>query len=193
MVGPGLRRTGFAAHTANRSVVRLKEDVVGRIKVIRSPDRVEITYRPIGLHSFVILAVALAWDVISLNQLRESAFLADGYTSPIPWMFAAIGVGVSLFAVWGFLSRTRITLRRGRITAERSPLSSLARIELKLTSIRLLSVLRHQPNRGAGGGPASYEVFAVTHDQRSIRIARGLSLEEGNLVKKEIESYPTST
>lgn len=165
---------------------------MGRIKVNRFPDRVEISYRPMGLHLFVMLAFAVAWDIISLNQFRESASLADADRSPVPWMVAAIGVGISLFAVYGLLSSTRITLHNGRITAERSPFSSLTRVELELTSIRLLSVLRHQPNRSASGGPASYEVFAVTHDRRSIRIARGLTHEEGNQVKNEIEKYPTS-
>ena len=189
MVGPDLRRTGFAAHTAKRSVVRLKEEGVGGIKINRSPDRVEISYRPIGLLSFVALVFAVSWDIIALNQIPDSGRLMDAGASPVPWMFVAIGVGITIYAIYVMVSSTHITLRRGRITAERRPLSFLTRVDLKLTSIRLLAVVRHQPNRGMSGGPASYEVFAVTHDKRPLKIARGLSSEEGNQIKSEIESY----
>lgn len=165
---------------------------MGGIKINRSPDRIEISHRPIGLLSFVTLAVAVSWDIIALNQIPDSERLMDAGASPLPWMFVAIGVGITIYAVYGIVSSTHITLREGRITAEHRPLSFLTRVELKLTSIRLLSVLRHQPNRGISGGPASYEVFAVTHDKRAVKVARGLSsLEEGNQIKSEIESYLT--
>ena len=162
---------------------------MGGIKINRSPDRVEISYRPIGLLSFVALAFAVSWDIIALNQIPDSGRLMDAGASPVPWMFVAIGVGITIYAIYVMVSSTHITLRRGRITAERRPLSFLTRVDLKLTSIRLLAVVRHQPNRGMSGGPASYEVFAVTHDKRSLKIARGLSSEEGNQIKSEIESY----
>lgn len=162
---------------------------MGGIKINRSPDRIEISHRPIGLLSLVALAFALSWDIIALNQLPDSQRLMNAGASPLPWMFVAIGVGITIYAVYGIVSCTRITLGEGRITAEFRPLSFFTGVELKLTSIRLLSVLRHQPNRGMSGGPASYQVFAVTHDKRSVKIAHGLSFEEGTQIKSEIESY----
>lgn len=157
------------------------------IRVKRSPDCVEISHRPIGLLSLVVLAFAVSWDIIALNLIPDYGRLIEAGASPLPWMFVAIGVGISLYAVYSLVSSTHITLRRGRIRAVRRLLPFFTRIELQLASIRLLSVLRHKPY--PGDRPSSYEVFAVTHDRRSIKIARGLSSEEGTQIKSEIESY----
>lgn len=160
---------------------------MGGIEIKRHPDGVEISNRSIGLHSFVTVAVAGTWDIISLNQFGNPASLTAPGASPLPWMFVAIGVGLTIFAVLGLLGSTHTILRGGRLTAKRRPLPFFTTIKLELPSIRLLSVLRNQPRRS---GPSTFEVFAVTHDRRSIKIARGLrSLEEGELIKKEIESW----
>lgn len=159
------------------------------IRVERAPDRVEISHRPIGLVSFVALAFAVSRDIIVLNLIPDSGRLIQAGASPLPWMFVTIGVGITTYAVYGLVSSTQITLHSGQITSVRHPLPFFNRIALELKSIRLLSVLRYQTNRSIGGGPASYEIFAVTHDRRSIKIARGLSSEEGAQIKSEIESY----
>jgi hypothetical protein len=162
------------------------------IRVKRAPGCIEISHRPFGLLSFVALAFAVLWDMIALNLIPDSGSLIQAGASPLPLMFVAIGVGITIYAVYSLVSSTHITLRSGQITAVRHPLPFFTRIELKLSTLRLLSVLRYQPNRSIGGGPASYNVFAVTHDRRSIKIARGLSSEEGTQIKSEIESYLAS-
>jgi hypothetical protein len=80
--------------------------------------------------------------MIALNLIPDYGRLIQAGASPLPWMFVAIGVCITIYAVYSLVSSTHITLRSGQINAVRRPLPFFTRIELKLSTIRLLSVLR---------------------------------------------------
>lgn len=151
----------------------------------------EITRRWFSWQIIFTTVFAVFWDAF-LVMWYATAFSQKG--APLmallfPLLHVAVGVGISYFALAGWVNRTRILVSREDLAIRHGPLPWLGGQELKSASLRQLyskEVVSYSKN----GRSVQYQLHAITQEGRNLKLLSGLhSSEQALYIEQQIEKY----
>lgn len=151
----------------------------------------EITRRWFSLSVIFMTFFAFVWDIfllawygVVLSQKSIPVVFAL-----IPLAHVAVGIGVSYFALAGWLNHTQILVSPEDLAIRHAPLPWFGQQELKSRSLRQLyskEVVSYSKN----GRTVRYELRAITDEGRNIKLLSGLeSSEQALYIEQQIEKY----
>ena len=162
------------------------------------PDKLELHHRGSAMEIVrkwfgwrIVLATAFAvfWDGFLFIWYSNADDGAEPMVAYLPLLHVAVGIGLTYCAVAGWFNRTHILVSRAKIAVRHGPLPWVGNAELEVSNLKQLYVKeKHmQYNRTTS---TTYEVHAITHNGRTIRLVRGLETsEQAFYVEQEIEKY----
>jgi len=126
---------------------------------------------------YVPMAIfAIAWD--SFLCFWYSMGLSSG--GEMPWIYfvfpiahVAVGIGITYSTLAGFLNRTVVELSEGKLTVWFGPLPWLGEKSIPIEQIKQLYCVE-VVERGSESNSVSYELRAITQDNRSTKLMAGL-------------------
>jgi hypothetical protein len=105
-------------------------------------------------------------------------------------IFVVVGIGASYYALAGWFNRTHILVSHGEIVVRIRPLPFFGNKTLSAPDIKQLYAKEKISSSGEGGRRVTYEVHAITHSERNVKLVRGLnSREQALYIEQEIEKY----
>ncbi len=151
----------------------------------------EITRRWFSLSVIFISFFAIAWDIFLL--VWYGALLHQGNASLLkslfPLLHIALGVGVSYFALAGWLNHTSILVSPDELRIRHAPLPWFGGQTLQSPSLQQLyskEVVSYSRN----GRTVHYDLRAITHDGRNIKLLSGLeSSQQALYIEQQVEKY----
>jgi len=162
------------------------------------PDKLELHYRGSG---FEIVRKWLGWQTVVLTCFAVfwdgflffwySMALRSGMTAMtlFPLIHVAVGIGITYTALAGWLNRTRISVDQGKIIVRHGPLPWLGNKDLDGSDVKQL-YSKEKISRGRNSTSTTYEVHAITHGGKNVKVLSGLETSEQALyIEQEIERY----
>jgi hypothetical protein len=103
--------------------------------------------------------------------------------------FAAICIGMAYCCLAGWLNRTHIFISNEKIVVKHRPLPFWGNKTLFAPDIKQLYAMEKISSSGEGGS-VTYEVHAIPHSGRRVKLVRGLdSSKQALFIEQEIEKY----
>ena len=128
------------------------------------------------------------WDgsLIMAYALMSSA-AEIGMLCTLPHV--GVGVGLTYYTLLGFVNRTEISVVGGQLSVEHLPLPWPGRRRLRSDEIEQL-YCTEVVHRGKNGTSYSYELHALLHDRKPLRLLSGLRVaEQARYVEQELERF----
>ena len=163
------------------------------------PDRMEIRH---GGYYLELVRKWFGWNTVVFTVLAASGylfvFMEYSNIDRIGWsrdfLFFPIEVlviiGLTYYALAGWFNRTHIFVSHDRILVRHRPLPFLGNKTLSASDIKQLYAKKKISRRLEGDTSVTYEVHAITHGGRNVKLVRGLdSSEQALFIEQEIEKY----
>jgi hypothetical protein len=163
------------------------------------PENVTIEHRPEGLTlsyrwfsaKFIFLAIfCLLWDGFIVFWYSMAA------TEGAPWIMlvfpllhVAVGVGLTYYTIAGIYNRTTITVGQGRLSIVHAPFPWPGNRILQSPELGQL-YSEERVSQGRNGPSVSYQLSAITRDNRKIKLIAGLeSPDSVRFIERQIEEW----
>jgi len=105
-------------------------------------------------------------------------------------LHAIVGIGLIYTVLSGFLNKTHIVVDQSHLTIAHRPLPWLGNKNIKSYDLKQLYSKEKVGYSQKGSARVSYEIHAITRDDRNIKILSGLdSSEQALFIEQEIEKY----
>ena len=150
---------------------------------------IEITRKWFRWQIVVATSFAIFWDGLLFTWYSSIGENTDPMAIYFPLLHVAIGLGITYYALAGWVNQTRIIVGLGKLAVRHEPLPWLGNIELDTMNLKQLHTKEHI-TRGKNGPYVTYEVHATTHNSKNIKLVSGLDTSEQALyIEQEIEKY----
>jgi hypothetical protein len=159
-----------------------------KLQLFNRGSSLEIVRKWFGRKIVLLTVFAAGWDGFLLIWILDAGLTADPM-SYFPLLHLAAGIGITYYVVAGWLNRTSIRVERGKLAVRHGPIPWLGNKELEASNLKQLYVKEHAPQAGRST-TVTYEVHAITRDDRNIKLVSGLEAsEEALYIEQEIETY----
>ena len=168
----------------------IKAPMPENITVEQQADGLRLSYRWFS-GKFVFLAIfCCAWDgflvfwySIALTQSGDLMMII------FPVMHVAVGVGLTYYTLAGFYNRTIVTVGRGRLSIQHRPIPWFGNRTLQAAEISQLYT-EQLTTRGKNGPRISFQLSAVSQENRKIRLLTGLdSPDSARFIERQVEDW----
>lgn len=205
---PSIFRTMCEAETHTRRGASQRVPIIGRsidetimtnevdiglpekLEVVRHGSHVEIVRKWFGWQIVVMTGFAIFWDAFLINWYTQVVPRGDRMAMYFPLVHVAVGIGITYYVVAGWCNRTHIVVGNGNVSVRHRPIPWFGNTKVDASNLRQLYAKEHVTRSRRGGESSSYEVRAVTHDGRNMKLVSGLETSEQALyIEQEIERY----
>lgn len=159
------------------------------MEVNRDPRYLQIRRRWYHPLYWFLAVFALFWNLFLVGFYSNMGSDAPLMAKLFPLLHVGVGIGISYYALAGFLNRTDIFVSLATIEIKHSPLPWPGKLRLKATDLKQLyskEKVRHHRNSTS----VSYEVHALNKSGSSKKLLSGLdSSEQALFIESEIEKY----
>lgn len=177
-----------------RPVTSKQLDAVPQPKGIQVDDlggRLEISRRWFTPAMFFLLFFCIFWDGFLVFWYSKA--FGDAHAPLVmvlfPLIHVAVGLGLTYLVICSFVNTTKVLVESGRLSVRHGPLPWPGNVELdtyNLDQLYCRQHIRHSRN----GVSESYQVHAITKDQRKIKLISGLSdPEQALFLEQKIEQH----
>jgi hypothetical protein len=171
---------------------RIEVGLPDKLEINRRGSEIEIVRTWFGSQVLFITAFAVFWDGFLFSwysMLGEFKGGMDSMFFYFPLIHVAVGVGITYYALCGWLNRTRITVGRGKVSVRHGPLPWFGNREMDSSAIKQLYA-KEMISTSRNGTTVSYDLNALTRDGRSIKFVGGLENSDQALyIEQEIEKF----
>ncbi|MBN1935440.1 MAG: hypothetical protein JW934_12300 [Anaerolineae bacterium] len=160
------------------------------MEMFNNGDSFAITRRWFSLSTIFLTVFAVFWDgflacfyiMLATPNTNPSVFL-------FPLIHVAIGVGLTYYALAGYINKTHIYVDHSTISIRHAPLPSFGNKTIDASDIKQVYVKRHV-SHSRRGTSVTFQVCALTHSEKNLKLLSGLSSDEQALfVEQEIEKF----
>ncbi len=160
------------------------------LDVVNHGSHIEIVRKWFEWRIVAITGFALFWDGFLINWYMNVAPRADTMATYLPLVHVAVGLGVTYYAIAGWLNRTHILVGRGKVTVRHRPIPWFGNAEIDASKLKQLYAQERVIQSRRGRSTSTFEVRAVTHDGRNTTLVSSLGSEEQALsIEREIERH----
>ena len=147
---------------------------------------IEIVRKWFGWPILVQAVFAILWNWLTFNDYSKGNQSEDLFLL----LSVAVGIGLTYATVAGWFNRTSIYVGLGKITVRHGPIPWFGNKELEASNIKQLHAEEKRGWSGQGGTYVSYEVHAITNDERRTKLVSGLETKEQAMnIERKIEKY----
>ena len=159
----------------------LEREATGGLLITRrwfSPVFIFLAFFTVFWNGFMVV-----WFTIAISQ-GETLMALFGS------IHGAVGIGLVYFTLAGFVNRTEIRVDYRALTVRHRPLPVFSNRDIPASDLKQLYSKERIRTRSKGGNHHSFEVHALTHSGRNIRLLSGLpNSEQALFVEQELEKY----
>ncbi|MEW6208245.1 MAG: hypothetical protein AB1631_07750 [Acidobacteriota bacterium] len=160
-----------------------------KLELYHRGSAMEIVRKWFGWQIVFMTAFAIFWDGFLFIWYSKVGDSAEPMSMYFPLLHVAVGIGLTYYVVAGWLNRTHILVSRGKIAVRHAPLPWVGNTELEVSNLKQLYA-KEKRSRSDNGTSTTYEVHAIAHNGRTIKLVRGLETREQALyIEQEIEKY----
>lgn len=160
------------------------------MEAFNNGDSLEITRRWFSLANILLTVFTLFW----------CGFLAFWYATALqggnlamflfPLIHVAVGVGLSYYVLAGYVNKTYIHVDHFAISIRHAPLPWFGSRTVDAQDIKQVYVKRHISHSRRGGTSVTFEVHALTHSGKNLKLLGGLKNgEQALFIEQEIEKF----
>lgn len=160
------------------------------LEMFQEIDGIEIRRRWFSLSTIFLTVFVIFWCGFLVFwysmalQTRALAMLL------FPLIHVAVGVGLAYYVLAGYLNKTYIRVNHSAISICHAPLPSFGNKTIDANDIKQIYVKQHVSHSRRGGTSVTFEVHALTHSQKNLKLLSGLSSDEQALfIEQEIEKF----
>jgi len=162
------------------------------------PER--LTYREDGLHleivrrwfgpKFLFLtAFTVFWDGFLVFWYDQAIGSGDTLMLVFPLLHVGVGIGLTYYVIAGWLNRTQVYVDKAGLHVRHRPVPWIGNINVPSLELKQLYV-KEKESRTRNGTSVSFEVRAVTHGGRNIKIVDGLETQEqAFFIEQKVEKF----
>ena len=148
----------------------------------------EIVRKWFGLQTILVTAFAAVCDGFIFNEYTKWSTTSEPLPPDIP-LIAVFAIALNYYAVAQWFNRTHIFVSQGKLAVQHRPLPFFGSVTLSAPDLKQLYT-KEDVSHGRGRESVRYEVHAVTHSGKNIKLVDGLDTSEQALfVEQEIEKY----
>jgi hypothetical protein len=149
----------------------------------------EISRKWFGWQIIFLTFFAIFWDGFLFFWYSMAFVTGSAIMMLFPLIHVAVGIGITYTALAGWVNTTRITVNQGRIAVRHGPLPWIGQRDLDASDVKQL-YSKEKISRGRNSTTTTYEVHAVTHTGKNVKLLSGLeSSEQALYIEQEIERY----
>jgi hypothetical protein len=150
---------------------------------------VEVIRRWFGLKFVILTVFAVFWDGF-LVVWYAKALGGDSLMAVLfPLIHVAIGTALTYYVVAGWLNRTQVYVDRQGLYVRHRPLPWWGKADIDAADLKQLYV-KEVVSRNRKSGETTFELRAITHAGRNIKIVGGLETQEqGLFLEQKIEKF----
>ena len=161
------------------------------------PDKIEFHH----YGSYIeIVRKWFGWEILFLTLFAVfwNGFLINWYTSIgnanlvallFPLIHVAVGVWLVYYVIAGWFNHTHIFVSHGKLAVRHKPIPWIGNKEIASSNLKQLYT-KEKILRSRNGRTVRYEVHAITHGGRNVKLVEGLdSSEQALFIEQEIEKY----
>lgn len=160
-----------------------------KIDIKEFPTYIHITRKWFGAQILFLTFFAIFWNVFLFKFYAEFSETVDIWTKLFPLFHVGAGIGISYYAIAGWFNKSNIFVSKATIEISHKPLPWFGNKKLDATELKQLYV-KEKINRNRNSTSVTYEVHAILHSQRNIKLLTGLENSEQALyIEQEIEKF----
>jgi hypothetical protein len=162
-----------------------------KMELIRRDSEIEIVRKWFGWEIVLLTAFAVFWGWSLFTMSPNLGAIRLSEESLYFLLFLAALIGLTYYALAGWLNRTHIVVSRGKITVRHRPIPWVGNKELETSNLKQLYTEEHVHHHPKSGGTYfTYDVHAITSDDRRFTFVAGLKTrEQASFIEHEIEKY----
>lgn len=150
---------------------------------------IEITRQWFGWQTVLLTAIAFVWDGLLFTLYSKMDQNTDPMAIYFPLLHVAAGIGITYYALAGWVNQTRIVVGRGKLAVFHEPMPWPGNMDVETSNLKQLYT-KEKINRSRNGTYVTYEVHATTNNDQNIKLVSGLYASEQALyIEQEIENY----
>jgi len=157
------------------------------LQFTRHGSGIEFSWRWFEWHVVFMTAFVIFWNGFLINWYSMWDPSKGLMMALFPLLHVGVGIGLTYWALAGWLNRTHVVVGQGRMSVRSGPLPWLGNQDLDATALRQLYV-QEKVNQGRNGTTVKYELHALTRDGKNLLLVRTLkSREQAIYLEQEIE------
>lgn len=178
-----------AAPPASEQPIRPRVPAPQAVQVERDEQGVLLTRRWFSAKYIPLAFFALIWDGFLIFWYT----MVTGMGAPLifalfPMLHLGVGVYLTYSVLAGFLNRTVVELNQEELSVWHDPLPWPGEIKIKINELKQL-YCKEQVRHGKNGPRYSYHLYAVTHEDREVKLLSGLdSPDIARYFEQQLES-----
>lgn len=158
-----------------------------KLEIFHRGSSMEIVRKWFGWQIVFMTVFAMFWDGFLFIWYSKVGDSEEPMAMYFPLLHIAAGIGLTYYVVAGWLNRTYIRVSCGKIAVRHGPIPWVGNKELEVSNLKQLYA-KEELSRSGRGTTATYEVHAITHNGRNIKLVSGLETSEQALyIEQEIE------
>lgn len=152
-------------------------------------DYIHISRKWFGLQFIILTLFTLFWNGFLIHTYLLMGDEASLTMKSMPLLHAAVGIIMAYYVLAGWLNTTNIFVSRESLEINHKPLPWLGNKKLKSADLKQLYT-KEKVSRKNNSNHVTYEVHAILHNGKNIKLLSGLeSSEQGLYIEQEIEKY----
>jgi hypothetical protein len=160
-----------------------------RITMTRQGTHLELTRKWFSGKYVFLIAFALFWDGFLVFWYSMVGGRVDSPVFWFPMIHVGVGVFVTYSAVAGLLNRTLIRVSRSEVSIKHGPVPWPGNKAMTGADLKQL-YCKECVSRSRNGTSLTYELQAITHSGRTIKLVGGMDTSEQALyLEQEMEKY----
>lgn len=168
---------------------KIKIGLPDKLELFHRGSYIEIVRKWFGWQIVLMTVFAMFWDGFLFIWYSKVGESGEAMAIYFPLMHVAVGIGLTYYVVAGWFNRTHIFVSHGKIAVHHRPILWWGNKELESSNLKQLYV-KEKISQSRNSTSVTYEVHAITHNGRNIKLVTGLETSEQALyIEQEIEKY----
>lgn len=165
-----------------------------RLRIDTTADGFSFSWRWFKLSHVFMLFFSILWFgflfawYAGVGSLQESNDPISTLFLFLPLVHVGVGFLLLYAAVCGFINSTEIRLESEQMRIRHFPLPWLGKRSLPKSEIKQLYV-RQRARRTKHGIQISYELYALNHENRALKLIKGLDADECRYLEQALEKH----
>ena len=160
-----------------------------KIKLNYQGTYIEIVRKWFSWKIVLLTIFAVFWDSCLFQIYKNLKPHTDTIAFFFPFLHVAVGFVISYQAIAGWFNSTHIKVGHDYITVRHRPFPYIGNKTINASDIKQL-YSKEKVSRNEDNTSITYEVHAITHSGKNVKVVRGLDASEQALfIEQEIEKY----
>ncbi len=152
-------------------------------------DGLEIVRRWFSIQTILLTFFVIFWDGFLIFWYTQAINTSNTMMLVFPLLHVAIGVGLTYYVLAGYINRTYIRVDHSFLSIKHAPLPFPWNKTVDASDIKQV-YSKERISRSRRGSSVTYEVHALTHSGRNLKLLNKLpNSEQALFMEQEIERF----